>query len=356
MNVRNQPQPAAFTPLGTIRGGVTIEDVAHQARVSRQTVSNVINAPHRVKPETNLRVKAVIDTLGYRVNRSARNLRTQQSRVIGYCLPPINAAGNSVLDAFLHALVEAAKDRGYHLLLVTAQDKTSEMNSYWELAAQSAVDGIVFAQTDYDDPRPPALLDAKVPFVSFGRTWGKVEHSWVDVDGAAGTRMATEHLLQLGHRSFAFIGHSTRSVGNVERERGVIDSLVAAGIDPEENLSLIDVDGDTSVADQLALVLDGTHAPSAIVTVNDVHAVTALAELERRGLTPGHDVGVVGFDDSPVASVAGGGLTSVRQPLGRVATELIGALASQFDRPAGQPRGVLLSPELIVRRTTIGAP
>ena len=349
------PSNSAKTSSRTAPGRVTVDDVANQAHVSRQTVSNVINAPHRVKPETIVQVKAVIDSLGYRVNRSARNLRTQQSRVIGYCLPPINATGNSVLDAFLHALVEASRDRGYHLLLVTAPDKKSEMNAYWELAAQSAIDGIVFAQTDYDDPRPSALLDARVPFVSFGRTWGKIEHSWVDVDGAAGTRQATEHLIRLGHRHFAWIGHSTRSVGNVERERGVIDALDAAGLAPSNHLHLIDVDGHASVQDQLSEVLDGHNAPSGIVAVNDVHAVTALAELERRGLTPGRDAGVVGFDDSPVASVAGGGLTSVRQPLADVASELVRALAAQFDDPSGDPSGVLLTPQLIIRRTTAGS-
>jgi DNA-binding LacI/PurR family transcriptional regulator len=351
--IRPGPSPARSAPLGTIRGGVTIEDVARQAGVSRQTVSNVINAPERVKPDTIAQVKEVIDSLGYRINRSARNLRTQQSRVIGYCLPPLTAAGNSVLDAFLHALVEAARGRGYHLLLVTAPHKADEVTLYWELAAQSAVDGVVFAQTDYNDPRPPALLKSQVPFVSFGRTWGATEHSWVDVDGEAGTRLATEHLLQLGHTQFAWIGHTDRSVGNVERERGVQGALADAGLDLASSLYVVDVDDDDrTVAHQLDGLLDSAIPPTAIVTVNDVEAANALAAIERHGLRPGRDVAVVGFDDSPVAAFVGGGLTSVRQPLDQVATELIRVLADQFDDPHAKPEGVLLKPELITRRST----
>jgi DNA-binding LacI/PurR family transcriptional regulator len=86
--------------------------------------------------------------------------------------------------------------------------------------------------------------------------------------------------------------------------------------------------------------------------VNDVEAANALAAIERHGLRPGRDVAVVGFDDSPVAAFVGGGLTSVRQPLNQVATELIRVLADQFDDPHAKPEGVLLKPELITRRST----
>lgn len=330
----------------------TIEDVARVAGVSRQTVSNVLNAPERVKPATISSVRTAIDSLGYRANRHARNLRTQTSRVIGYCLPPLTAMGNSVLDAFLHTLVESAESFGYHTLLVTAPNPTSEIMMYRGLAAQSAVDGVVFAQTVAADPRPAALREMKLPFVSFGRTWGDIEHSWVDVDGAAGTRLVAEHLIRSGHRRFGWIAHEPNSAGAHERERGVIDAVRSAGLG-EGALEIIRIDetGSDLVTRRLTELLDGPDRPTAYIAGSDLQALTVLAELEARGLVPGRDVAVVGFDDSPVAAYAGGGLSSVRQPIAAVTSELVRLLNAQFLDHASPPEGVLLEPELVLRRT-----
>jgi DNA-binding LacI/PurR family transcriptional regulator len=310
----------------------------------------VLNAPDRVKPETILSVRAAIDALGYRANRHARNLRTQTSKVIGYCLPALTATGNSVLDTFLHTLVESAEGFGYHTLLITAQDREQEIRTYEHLAATSAVDGIVFAQTTDADPRPAALRQMRLPFVSFGRTWGDLDHSWVDVDGAAGTRKATEHLLARGHQRFAWIAHEPHSVGTHERERGVIEAVQRAGFS-NDAVHIIHAGPQDSGLGALRGALDSPDRPTAFIAGSDLQAITVLAELESRGLTPGRDAAVVGFDDSPVSAFAGGGLSSVRQPIATVTSELVRLLNDQFRDPGCAPEHILLEPELVLRRT-----
>ena len=100
-----------------------IVDVARAAQVSRQTVSNVLNAPERVRAETRARVLVEIERLGYRSHTVARNLRTRSTRLIGYRVPPAPAGpGQLLLDRFLHALTEAARERGYHVALFVAND------------------------------------------------------------------------------------------------------------------------------------------------------------------------------------------------------------------------------------------
>jgi DNA-binding LacI/PurR family transcriptional regulator len=332
-------------------GTSTIEDVARHAGVSRQTVSNVLNAPDRVRPETIAAVKLSIDELGYRANRHARNLRTRSSRVIGYCLPALTAAGNSVLDTFLHTLAESAEATGYHVLLITAGSKEEEIKTYRELNAQSAIDGLVIAQTEYNDPRPAALRERNIPFVSFGRTWGDVQHSWVDVDGSVGTRLAVEHLLRHGHKRFAWLGHRPGFAGNDERERGVREALLQAGLGSDA-LQLVEVDADDAIGHQhIQDVLNGPEPPTAFVAVSDLQALIVLSELEIRGLVPGRDAAVIGFDDSPAAAYAGGGLSSIRQPIPEAARELVRLLTIQFSQPASAPEAVLLHPELVIRRT-----
>lgn len=328
----------------------TIEDVARHAGVSRQTVSNVLNAPDRVRPATIERVRRSVDFLGYRANRNARNLRTRTSRVIGYRIPPLDARGNYVLDSFLHAMTEAVEELGYHVLLFTSDSREREIATYWELNAQSAVDGVVLAQTDLQDARPAPLLTASVPFVSFGRTWGNVNHSWVDVDGHAGTSKAVQHLLAKGHRRFAWLGANPGTVGNDERERGVRETLATAGLGA--NLTVLNLrDDPTTDRRDFGQLLDLSDAPTAFVSISDLQALTVLAEFESRSLVPGTDADVVGFDDTPVAAYAGGGLTSIRQPIAKVSKELARLLARQFVDPTSEPEGVLLEPELVVRRT-----
>lgn len=329
----------------------TVEDVARHAGVSRQTVSNVLNAPDRVRPDTMERVRLSINSLGYRANRNARNLRTGTSRAIGYRIPPVAGHLNSVMDAFLHELTEAVEAIGYHILLFASADLDGEINRYWELSAQSAADGIVFAQTEREDRRPAALLERRMPFVSFGRTWGPTEHSWVDVDGQAGTRLAITHLLSQGHRRFAWLGPRNPGVVNDEREHGVRAAIAAAGI-PAADLHAVSLQDDAN-ADRktIADLLDGPDAPTAFVSMSDLQALTVLGELEARGIVPGRDAAVIGFDDSPVAAYAGGGLTTIRQPITDVAKTIAQLLAVQLADPNAAPQGVLLEPQLIVRRT-----
>ena len=330
----------------------TIEDVARHAQVSRQTVSNTLNAPERVRPETLERVRDAINVLGYRANRNARNLRTRTSRAIAYRIPPLGGHLNSVLDTFLHELTEAVESIGCHVLLFASKEDEEELATYWELSAQSAADGIVFAGTGRNDPRAALLKERGMPFVSFGRTWGTEEHSWVDVDGRAGTTLAITHLLARGHRRFAWLGTTDDSPVNDERELGVRETLRHAGV-PGADLHVLRLKND-SESDRIAVggLLDSPEAPTAFVSMSDLQALTVLGELEARSLVPGRDAAVIGFDDSPVAAYAAGGLSTVRQPITRVAREIARLLASQLADPSAPYEGILLEPELVVRRTS----
>jgi DNA-binding LacI/PurR family transcriptional regulator len=329
----------------------TIEDVARHANVSRQTVSNVLNAPDRVRPDTTIRVRHSIDTLGYRPNRNARNLRTRTSRVIGYRLPPMAGRLNSVMDTFLHEMTEAVEALGYRILLFTSSPGAGELATYQELAAQSAVDAVIFAGTERNDQRPGPLIDARIPFVSFGRTWGRHDHSWVDVDGRAGTEMAIRHLLQTGHRTFAWLGSNIPSVASEERELGVRQTLAAAGI-PAADFHVLNLTDDATTDRRLlGDVLDRTDAPTAFVSMSDLQALTVLSELESRSTVVGRDAAVIGFDDSPIAAYAGGGLSTIRQPITKVTKEIARLLDQQLVDASSPVEGVLLKPELIVRHT-----
>src|SRR5215475_10470484 len=249
---------------------VTIATVARHANVSRQTVSNVLNAPGMVRDETRARVMAAIEELGYRANLAARQMRTGRSRLIGVRIDPVrNGIEAAVLDRFLHGLTETAAPAGYRVVLYTASDDGTEIATYDELLATYALDAFVLTHTHHGDARTAWLSQAGVPFTTFGRPWGGVDqHPWVDVDGAAGTAAATRHLLARGHRRIGFIGWPKGSGVGDDRERGWRDELRAAGCDPAR-LDRHTIDGIDEGERAATELLRLRQPPTALVCASD---------------------------------------------------------------------------------------
>ncbi len=329
----------------------TLVDVALLAQVSRQTVSNVVNAPQRVAAPTRARVQAAIDTLNYRPHRLARNLRTRTSRMLGYRVPTTAPeAIDPLLDRFLHALTDAARVAGYHVLLFTPDEGQDEVTAHTDLVATGTVDGFVLAETNYDDPRAVYLAEAGVPFVAFGRTGCPVPHDWVDVDGAAGTQAAVARLAAAGHQRIAFLGWPAGSASGDQRAQGWRQGLEMAGLPVDDDLLVRGSDARSVGAAGTAALLGRAKPPSAIIAVSDLLALGALAAARVRGFAVGRDLAVVGFDDSPVAGLVAPPLTSVRQPIEDVGRHIVALLTSRL---AGrqEPTGVLLAPRLIIRRS-----
>jgi DNA-binding LacI/PurR family transcriptional regulator len=317
---------------------VTIATVARHANVSRQTVSNVLNAPEMVRAETRARVQAAIEELGYRTNFAARQMRTGRSKLIAVRIDPVrDGVEHSVLDRFLHGLTEASASAGYRIVLYSATDDRTEIATYEDLLASYALDAFVLTHTHHGDSRTAWLAEAGVPFTTFGRPWGDVDqHPWVDVDGAAGTAEATRHFLARGHRRIGFLGWPMGSGVGDDREQGWATTLVEAGCDIA-GLAAHSVDGLAEGERAARLLLRGRRPPTALVCASDQLAL---------GARQATDVPIIGFDDSPAARAAG--LSSVRQPLAEAAAECVALLSAQLDKGT-PPRHILLPPTLIIR-------
>jgi DNA-binding LacI/PurR family transcriptional regulator len=332
----------------------TIEMVAQRAGVSRQTVSNAANAPHRLRPETLRRVLGTIDELGYRPSHAARSLRTRATGVIGCRLLPSNYGGTGgVLDRLIHALCDAARSSGYNVLAFSVDTDDEEMGVFDDLLRRNAVDGFVLSNTHHGDVRPNWLLDQGAHFVAFGRPWGveHPRHSWVDVDGASGTSEAVNHLAGLGHTRIGFLGLGEGNGVGDDRHHGWQRAMDDLGL-PVKGLVARAEDGIASGKALAETLMDGPKAPTAFVCVSDAMAIGALRAIEDRGLVPGRDMSVVGFDDSPVVSVIRPRLSSLRQPVEGVAHKLVEILLSELSGPQRRPSRVLLAPWLVRREST----
>jgi DNA-binding LacI/PurR family transcriptional regulator len=335
----------------------TLVSLARELGVSRQTISNALNAPHRVNARTLERVLPAIQQSGYRPHVAGRQLRTRRSRNLGMRLfPSVDGINGAILDRFLHALTEAAQRDGYRLTLFTAADDEGEIAAIDELLSVADIDGFVLTSTHHDDARTAWLLEHDVPFVAFGRAWSSLldpfaaPHSWVDVDGGAGTSEATAHLLERGHRRIGFLGWPAGSGVGDDRRAGWRQELRAAGVEDPDELFL-GVEDSVPEGARGALELFDRGA-TALVCASDSLAIGAIAaRRERSPLLDGEEVPVIGFDDTPVAAALG--LSSVHQPVERVAERVLALLLEQLTRSSGDaapvPDHVLLPSSLVLR-------
>lgn len=326
----------------------TLATVADAVGVSRQTVSNALNAPEKVRQETLARIEAEIERQGYRPNNSARNLRIQRSCLIGYCMARPSGGLNPVMDRFVHAITGAAEERGHHVLLFTEDGEP--MATYQDLFAHRVVDGFVISDTQVGDPRHEWFTDLGVPFAAFGRRWDTEVGSWADVDGAAGTALAVDHVADAGHQRIAYLGWPEGSGTGDDRRTGWRNACAARGL--AASLLRTAMDGIEQGRVLAASLLALADPPTAVVCASDAFAIGVLQAVREHGLVPGHDVAVVGFDDAPAAALPGIGLTSIHQPIDEAGEAVVRLVTDRLADPAREPEGSLLAPTLVVRASS----
>ncbi|WP_306231609.1 LacI family DNA-binding transcriptional regulator [Agrococcus beijingensis] len=322
--------------------GSTLADVAAHAGVSVQTVSNALNNPALLKQTTLERVLASVAALGYSPNLQAKRLRHGTVSTIGVRIEPAtDNIASSLLDRFLHELTGRADARGQHVVVFTAESDDDEVRRVRSLASQRVADRFLLTSTHADDTRAPALLDAGLPFVAFGRPWGPAPaHSWVDVDGAAGTREATEALLDAGHRRVGFVGWPIGSGSGDDRRRGWASAM-------QERTGLGDDDLEAITVRCTDLLSDAVDATAPLIA-GDVDALVCASDALAAGaigaaMEAGRSLPVIGFDNTALA--LGIGFSSVDQSVGQVADAVLDALD-------GEPGAVtmLVTPQLVRRQ------
>jgi DNA-binding LacI/PurR family transcriptional regulator len=333
---------------------VTIADVAAHAGVGAGTVSRVLNESPRVSPATRERVLAAIDELEYRPNPLARALSRGRPHTLGAIVPFFTHA--SAVER-LRGVVAALEGSPYDLVLFNVESPRHRDEHLASLTRRDRADGLLVLSLPLP-ARPLARITAAgVPVVLIDARGRGVP--MVVTDDVEGGRVATRHLVELGHERIAFIGddpaNPLRFTASPERERGYRDVLAEAGLAGRPELVHYGPHDRQVAAGLTRRLLGGRWPPTAVFASSDVQALGVIESARAAGLDVPGDLSVIGFDDIEIAAYVG--LTTVRQPLyesGRRGTELL-LEALGRDRPA-RAQVHRLDLELVVRSTTAPPP
>jgi DNA-binding LacI/PurR family transcriptional regulator len=323
----------------------TIDDVAARAGVSSAAVSFAMNGRPGVGEATRSRIIAAAEELGWHPSAHARALTEARARAIGLVLArPVEQLEVDPFFVRFLAGIERTLARTDHALVlrVTA---AADLDAYARLAAAGRVDGFLLTDPERDDPRFDLLAAARLPVVVAGRPAAPCPFPSVETDHERGVALAVEHLAGLGHRDIAFVGGPARQEHVQARLRAWRAALGAAGLraGPVEHAA------PEEGAAATARVLESR--PTAIVYGSDALAVAGLAAARGRGVAVPEELSITGFDDSPLAALAGPPLTSVRvdyAAFGEAAAAALLAVIAGEPVPPFEPA----RPELVVRGST----
>lgn len=334
------------TPSPVRRRGPSMADVARLAGVSGQTVSRVANDRSNVDAATRDRVLAAMRKVGYRPNSAARALRSGQSRSIGVIVFELSSIGTT---RTLDAIAAAATIRGYAVNLLPVLDATqgAVSNAFTRLG-QQAVDGVIILIEAYKLDEAEVLLPEGLPVVVVDSS-ALYDYPVVDTDQAQGARLATEHLLDLGHKTVWHLGGPPYSFAATRRRRSWQQTLKRRGcVVPAALVGDWSAGSGYDAGRKLAADPDVT----AVFAANDQMALGLLRALHEAGRAVPDDVSVVGFDDVEEAAHFWPPLTTVRQQFAEVGRLSVDSLIGEIQAGEHHHQPVSVGTELIIRNST----
>lgn len=329
---------------------ITLADVAERARVSKMSVSRVLNDQPGVSPTTRKRILDAVEQLGYVPNPSPR-LRGANTKLIALLIPNISSV---YMGEILRGVSSAAERLGYGLMLYTqgAVDHTERTNFYLARLKTSLVEGVLMiVPLDYEVIVKD--LDRRdLPYVIIDHHNGTGDEPSITATNRKGVHDAMRHLLALGHRRIGFMTGRMDVVCSHDRLQGYRDGLAEVGLPYDPELVL---EGDFTQPTGFRLgraLLEMHEPPTAIVASNDMMAFGVMDAAKASGLAIGPDISIVGFDDISMASQVYPALTTVRQPMADMGEAAIEMLTTILEGRTPLTLRRELPTELIIRSST----
>ncbi len=333
-----------------MKNAVTIHDVSERAGVSLSTVSRVLNDRSTVNPNMRERVLQAVQELDYRPNLAAQTLKTSRSRLIVFLIPEIS---NPYYTEIYRGIHSVAEERGY----VTLVYETTDAREAVHTVIRRGADGVVI-DAFYPSDSKEELLRAGIPFVQTNAPATlSSDRSTIRVDVYGATIEVIEYLRGMGHRSIGLIAGNAPGYPMDERERAFRAHAASHGTaNPDPFIA-----GPVGIQEKYRKGYDGMRellargvGISAVITLNDLVAVGAIAGAESMGRSVPDDVSIVGFDNADISQYTNPPLTTVSIPTleqGEIAAKMLFGL---IEEPGAEPYSVEVRTELIIRESVRG--
>ena len=328
-------------------------DIARLAGVSVSTVSRALSGSTLIKLETRERIGALARSLNYTINLSAQNLRLQKNHTIAVVVPYDASSRQHISDPFFLSIVgsiaDALTDRGYDMLLsrVDAERLDSAAQLY---DSGKAIGLVIIGQWRHHD-QLNQLASRNVPLVVWGGQLPQQLYCTVGGDNVLGGRRAAEHLIRSGRKRIVFLGDAALPEVQLRRQ-GFMQALQGAGLLADPALELAVPFEIISARQALDKLCSSSIAFDGVVACSDLLALQAVQSLRAHGREVPSDVGVVGYDDMPLAAYCDPPLTTVHQPVALAGGEIVDAVLALLRGEKSPPR--TLPVHLVVRASAPG--
>ncbi|MDP2339043.1 MAG: LacI family DNA-binding transcriptional regulator [Bacteroidota bacterium] len=329
----------------------TIHDIARELKISASTVSRALNDNPRISLKTREKIKAVADSLGYRPNTLASNLRNKKSNTIGIVVPLIN---RHFFSSVISGVEDVAYKAGYTVVIAQSNDLAAKEVNIVQSMYSNRVDGLIISIAMQTEAFDHLKLFSKkhIPLAFFDRVVSEIETDKIVVDDFAGAYKVTQHLIDQGYQRIGHLAGPQNLMIYLHRKEGYLEALKKNNIPFDESLVLINTltseDGVTAAKQLMSL----SNPPDAIFCGNDITALSVMIYLRDRGIRIPQEVGIVGFSNEPYSKVVSPSISTIAQPgfeMGQKAAELI---IRKIENKEKTYQTIILPTELIIRESS----
>lgn len=327
----------------------SILDVASLAGVSPSTVSRSLRGHSSVSAETRKRVAEAARELSYAVSPFGSGLASGRTMTIGVIVPSVTRwfYSNAVAGVY-----DVLRDAGYDVLIYHLGDAEARDRFFGRMPFARRVDAVVALALPLDEEHTLALRALDLPIVTVGALLSGV--SCVRIDDREAGRLATRHLIHQGHEEIVMIADGgDRLFGfftSAARRAGYREAMVAAGLEPRDDLYVTGANGIEGGAQIMSELLTCPRLPTAVVAEYDELAIGAMRVLRRSSIPVPARISLVGIDDHEMASVVG--LTTIAQPVQEQGAAAARLLLDTLDGQRTEPVDVVLPTHLVIREST----
>jgi LacI family transcriptional regulator len=328
----------------------SIREIASKAGVSLATVSHVINKTRYVSPELTFKVESIMEELDYQPNMMAGSLRSKKTKTIGLIIPD----SSNLIFSQIGQVIETECALADHNVIFcnSSYDVETELRNV-DTLRMKMVDGIIILPSSDKEDCIDKLLKIKIPFVVVNSHIKNPDLDIIYVDNELLGIIATEYLLELGHRSIFYIDRMLDHHYSIARWEGFNKALKKHGLEYNEDMYCRS--GGIGFADGFRAMDEALKSGikmDAVFSYNDTHAIGAIRALQEHGLRVPEDVSVIGCDNIPVSEFIKPSLTTMKYPVHELGAESARILLEKLKNPDIETSNVVLHPELIKRQST----